>query len=370
MDILKSVRTYTIAIFAAVAFLFISCDSYIFDDEGDCKVTYKIKFCYDMNLKWADAFPSEVKSVNLYAFDSDGVFVKEFVGRGEALSQLGYDIELDLPAGDYKLVAWCGLENEEAEKESFTVIQPVSGTTTIDELMCRLNTHTSPASRSDDGDAVMEYSDTRLFFLYHGYMEVNLPDTQDGQEYVYTMYLTKDTNHIRIILQELSSGEDMDADDYEISIEAANGLMAYDNTLLGDKRVTYMPWSLTADEMGLGTEHVDEGALLYSKGLVADLSVGRMMEYCRDDLMLTIRNKEMQETIIARVPLIQYALLAKEYYEMAYGHAMPGKQGDQEFLDREDEYVMTFFLYNRKWMDAYININSWRVVLHNYDVKG
>ena len=69
---------------------------------------------------------------------------------------------------------------------------------------------------------------------------------------------------------------------------------------------------------------------------------------------------------IASVPIIQYALLSKEYYETAYGHKMT----DQEFLDREDEYILTFFLdENMKWISSVIMIQSWRIVLHDYDIQ-
>ena len=43
---------------------------------------------------------------------------------------------------------------------------------------------------------------------------------------------------------------------------------------------------------------------------------------------------------------------------------------DQEFLDREDDYVMTFFLdENHKWISSQILIHSWRVVLNNVDIE-
>ena len=29
---------------------------------------------------------------------------------------------------------------------------------------------------------------------------------------------------------------------------------------------------------------------------------------------------------------------------------------------------MTFFLFNRRWLDAYIDIHQWRIVVHDYDV--
>ena len=40
------------------------------------------------------------------------------------------------------------------------------------------------------------------------------------------------------------------------------------------------------------------------------------------------------------------------------------RMDDQEYLDRQDEYNMVFFLdEGDRWMDAYIYINSWKVVL-------
>ena len=341
--------------------MFASCDnSFIYESEGDCTVKYRVNFVYDMNLKWADAFPSEVKSINLYVFDSEGLFYKEFTADGVALSNPGFYIELDgVPAGDYQLVAWCGLVNEGVAQESFTVTEPIKGVTTLDDLICRLNALNTKAE--DEGTTVI--SKERLYFLYHGNMEVNLPDTGDGQTYYYTMPLVKDTNHIRIILQELASDEDMEPDDYDISIEAADGIMAYDNKVLPGPVITYTPWSLVQDEVGVGRLDVVNGEIKYVKGVIADLSVARIMDDMKDSFYLVIKNAGTGETI-ASVPVVQYALLAKKYYEMAYLHTMT----NQEFLDREDEYVMTFFLEKGKWINAYIDILQWRIVLSNYGI--
>jgi hypothetical protein len=39
---------------------------------------------------------------------------------------------------------------------------------------------------------------------------------------------------------------------------------------------------------------------------------------------------------------------------------------NQEYLDRQDEYTMTFFLdEDGDWLSASIIVNSWRVVLNN-----
>jgi hypothetical protein len=38
---------------------------------------------------------------------------------------------------------------------------------------------------------------------------------------------------------------------------------------------------------------------------------------------------------------------------------------NQEYLDRQDEYTMTFFLDEGEWVSSVIYINSWRVVINN-----
>ena len=333
---------------AVFALSLAACERFVFEDEGECVVNYRLRFVYDMNLKWADAFPSEVHSVHLYAFDNDGLFVRDFTANGADVDREDYTMSLDLAPGRYRLVAWCGMENEGVTDKSFTVPVPVAGKTRIEELTCSLNT------KSDDESAV--YSDTMLRFLYHGMLEVDLPDVYNG-DYDYTMYLTKDTNHIRIILQQLSA-ENMDPEEFDFRIEDADGVMGHDNRMLGSEVVTYRPWDVQSAQAGVGTEGGNE--LVSTLGVVADLSTSRLMAEHEDDMMLTITSKEK---IVARVPFLQYALMAREYYEMAYGHAMDG----QEFLDREDEYVLTFFLDDSKrWTEMHIDILSWRLVVRNY----
>ena len=49
-----------------------ACDGLIYDGEGDCSVSYRVKFRYDYNMKFADAFAHEVDVVTLYLLDADG----------------------------------------------------------------------------------------------------------------------------------------------------------------------------------------------------------------------------------------------------------------------------------------------------------
>ena len=121
--------------------LLVSCDNAIYDDEGDCSVTYHLKFRYDMNMKFADAFTHEVKSVRLYAFNSNGELVWQADEQGEILASGDYTMKLELAPGDYHLMAWCGLDNG----ESFTVTD-ASHNCRMTDLHCKLNRYLDKAT--------------------------------------------------------------------------------------------------------------------------------------------------------------------------------------------------------------------------------
>lgn len=329
-----------------------SCDSWLYEEEGDCSVYYRLKFCYDKNLKWADAFTNEVSSVHLYAFDKSGVLVWQQEEQMNPSTTENYSMLLDLPAGDYKLLAWCGLQNDGEHDESFSVPEARVSETRIEQLQCALN------RKRDKSGA---YSEEHLYRLFHGTLDVSLPVNDDGGSYEFTMPLTKNTNHIRVILQHLS-GEDVNKADFTFRIDDENGLMAHDNELMTDENINYHPWDIQNVEAGIGKN--DNRAVSNVKGLVADFTVGRLIETHREKMILTITTKEGKT--VARIPVIDYALMGKEYYEKEYRYPMD----EREFLDRLDECVMTLFLdEDHKWVSSVIQILSWRVVLSNVEVE-
>ena len=175
------------------------------------------------------------------------------------------------------------------------------------------------------------------------------------------MLLTKNTNHIRVILQHLS-GEDVNEADFIFRIDDENGLMAHDNELMADENINYRPWDIQSVEAGIGKD--DTGVISNVKGLVADFTVGRLIETHHENMILTITTREGKT--VARIPVIDYALMGKEYYEKEYNYPMDKR----EFLDRLDECVMTLFLdENHTWVSSVIQILSWRVVLSNVEVE-
>ena len=81
----------------AAAVVLTGCDGFIFEDEGDCDPYYKVRFRYDRNLKFADAFAAEVDEVTLYVADAaTGRIVWQKHESGNALKQAGYLMDVDV----------------------------------------------------------------------------------------------------------------------------------------------------------------------------------------------------------------------------------------------------------------------------------
>ncbi|MDE7141706.1 MAG: FimB/Mfa2 family fimbrial subunit [Muribaculaceae bacterium] len=335
-----------------------SCDSLIYDGEGDCDPRYKVRFVYDMNMKYADAFPNEVKDVTLYVIDEQsGRVVLEKRESGEALSRDGYMMDIDVAPGDYTLLAWCG----EGHRTSFAV----SPSDIREELRCSLASrgeHT-PGPWASDGSRVSDCLDN----LYHGKLEAqNFPPTQGT--HIFKVPLVKNTNDIHIVLQHLS-GEPVDKDAFTFTITDENGLMDWDNSLLPDEPLTYFAWHTEAGIAGVEVPDYTEPeepaasgrALTQVSAAVAEISVGRLVRRGKDSGQPYVRIYNAEGETVVSLPLIDYCLLVKGYHNR--------EMSDQEFLDRQDDYSMVFFLdEDNRWVKSHIYINSWKIVLQETEL--
>ena len=311
------------------------------EEDQDCALY--VRFKYDMNMNFADAFQNAVNSVTLYAF-KDGVLAYQRTEEGELLKQNGYRMRIDeIPYREkhkYDYITWAG----EPDNESFTIPVLTVGKSTKEDLFCQLN-------RAGNGVVSDDLED-----LFHG-----MTNGQDysrsassaaGDEVV--IPLTKNTNNIRIVLQHLS-GKPVDVNKLNFTITDKNGLMNYDNMLLGEDVITYKAWHKAQGSAGIGEQQ--EGVITEVNLALADLTVARLM--ADEEPILVVTNDE--EEMVIHIPLVDYALL---YKRLRY-EDMP----DQEFLDRQDEYNMTFFLdENYKWINQFIYINSWKVVLQESEL--
>lgn len=344
MDVRSFIRKTSgkLLVVIACASMLYACDSLIYDNEGDCTVNYRVKFRYDYNMKFADAFAHEVNVVTLYLLDTDGRVVWQRTEQGEALAADGYAMTVDVEPGKYDLLAWCGT----TDKGSFSIPE----TTVGKELTCILG------RQYDIGNEA--FVTEELDRLFHGW----LPEQPFGETegtYTYTVPLVKNTNNVRVVLQHLS-GETVDKDKFVFTITDTNGSMDWDNTLLPDETVTFYAWHTDAGEAGLNpqSEETQTASRVTFSAAIAELTVPRLVK--EQEPRLTVTNKETGRTVFS-IPLIDYALLVKGFYNR--------EMDDQEYLDRQDVYDMMFFLdEDDRWLDTYIYINSWKVVLQNSEL--
>lgn len=309
-----------------------SCDSWINDDEGDCRVQYRIGFRYTKNVLNTDAFGPQVTDVHLSVYDKSGRMVFHKQQKRTPTTENDFYIDLDLQPGTYDMIAWCGGESPVEDAVSFSLQGQDQGDT------MKVSAASLPLE-SYDGVTV---SDRDINRLYYGIKQnVEVPDTF-GTVTLDPIYLTKDTNHITVALQSADSG-DIDPDNIEFSLEGANAELGWDNIPIQGTMFSYRPWS---------TKKISATRAETGDGVIAEISTGRIMADIEQSL--TVKRKDTGE-IIFRIPMVKYLLLVRSNYEQM--------TSDQDYLDRFDDFSMVFFMQEGyKWISSHILINNWRIV--------
>ena len=326
-----------------IAVASISCNT-IKEDNSDCTILCQIKFKYDMNMKFADAFANSVNHVTLYVYDANtGALVHKQSESGAALAQEGYVMEFDnLGRGTYDMVAWCG---DGLMEGNFDVPVPAIGSTDMEGLTCTMD-------REKGGLVTKDVKQ-----LFHGMARMTIEERYGVHKE--TIALTKNTNTVRVILQHLS-GIDVDKDQFRFEIKDVNGALDYDNSLLPDEVLSYRPWSVTAGSAGVGGDIYGSMRAQTSVSVaLAEFTVNRLMTDTNP--ILSVYNTAANDKLVLSIPLKDYALLVKGYYNR--------NMSDQEYLDRQDEYNLTFFLDEfGNWATGVVIINSWSVVINDTEL--
>lgn len=352
---LSGIMTALLPALCAVGLLS-SCDSAIYDDEGDCTVHYRVAFTYDMNMKFADAFPNEVKSVTLYVYDPQGRLVTSKTESGARLASPDYYMDIDVPPGNYDLLVWAEGESPMTVHTAFEV-EPASTATAMSAMGAVLPLQgTSGAVGPETG----LYVDRDITPLFHGIRRgVEFPDTY-GNVVIGPISLTKDTNVMQILLQQ-TDGTPLSQDDFSFYISADNSRLDYLNEVVPADALGYRPWALTMTsasfdepDTGASTAMAPSRAVqTEANGILAELTTGRLM--AGSSPRLVVRRNTDGEDII-RINLIQYLLMVKGEYNR--------RMDNQEYLDRKDAFTMMFFVDgDRNWyMAGGVYVNGWRIV--------
>lgn len=323
------------AAFAAASALILPSCGMINDDIPECPEGARLRFVYDYNMEFANAFPSQVDCLTLLVYDKDGNYISSYTETSDVLADENWRWDIKLPAGDYHFEAWGGMACPEATFH-FTQ-EPAAGSKFTDlQVAMNQNAITSPQG-------------TKLHNLFFGALDMTVE--QGTTTYTEgTVYMMKDTNNIRLLLQNIN-GEPLDGDDFIFTIEDDNTLLNYDNSVIAGHGITYYPWTTGQVSSGV-TEQGSEAKLAF-----AELSTSRLTLGTKPVLKIV---RKSDGKALVDIPLVNYLLLLKsqEFADME----------SQEFLDRESRWNMVFFLENGSWMNVYIKINDWIVRINNAEM--
>lgn len=287
-------------------------------------------------MEFGNAFPAQVHSLELLVYDMNGKIVDIVTETSNVLADENWRMLIDLNPGKYILKAWGGIVGDEA---SFHFTQDPKSVA-MDALQVAMN-----------NDCMTSPTGTRLNSLFFGELEVDVP--KEGTDYTEaTVNMKKDTNNIRILLDNLS-GIPLDGNDFIFTITDDNTLLNYDNSVIGNHEYTYSPWIWGQESAGV-LDDGTEALLAY-----AEFSTSRLIDGSNAKLLIQRRS---DSKTICDIPLVNFLLLLKsqEFKNM----------GKQEFLDRESRWTMVFFLDGSgSWIDAYLKINDWIVRINNAELE-
>lgn len=328
MSILKN--TYTFLLSTAIL---TSCGP-LHEDLQPCPQGVRLRFVYEYNMEDANAFPSQVDCLTLLVYDNDGKYLHTETAGKPDTSDENWRMTIDLPAGEYHMLAYGGMDYAES---SFKFSTPPVETLMEDlEVYLPSDLITSPKGRD-------------LHPLFYGALDITVPEPTPDSDYTEGLVkMMKDTNDIRVLLAN-ENGDPIDADDFIFSITDNNTRFNYLNNIISPENVTYSPWDWGEARVGL----VPNG----SPALVAwaEFSVPRLME--NSDATMNVTRVSDGENVLS-IPLISIlqALKSEHFKNM----------GDQEFLDRESRWSLAFILNDHGiWGEVSIIINNWIVRLNN-----
>lgn len=362
-----------------------SFSSCIKDDQDDCpnieppvsKVA--LKFDYTYNIKNADAFAEEVKNLNVYVFDENGKFLNSYI-ENSAQFEKGHTMEITgLKDGKYTFVCLArdqqtnSKANEDEMEFTFTSLTP--GVSTINDLTEKTGKQQGKNGLENDKDFAA---------LYTAHTDVNVKQFNEagepGNVVEATLSLLKCTKTYRIVLLPFDNEQtDFTADNFDVRIEGSAAWLDYQGKKVQDRSITYLPYNkeLRSND---GNETTVEGKPI-DKALVYDLSSSRMFER-KSDAKQSTYNENDEKSIYNDKRIIITDLRDKENPKVIFDHSLPWflalcgerndkKWGAQEYLDRQDHYVLTFYIPdNRDYNQGLrVKVNGW-VLNHINDTLG
>lgn len=246
-------RKLGMLLFAGIAILAISCDL-IDEDEHDCGLC--LRFVYNHNMEFADAFRSQINSVDIFVFDDNDRFL---FSQKASLANLidGNTLMLtDVRSGNYKVLAIGGL-SESFRLSDLGGEDIKAGHTAIEDIQFALTRN--GADMVDLEIPGMWYA-KRLDIIH-----------DSSKQSTWDIEFMKDTNEFNIALvRDETRGSVIRNDDptpvhaysYEI-VSPEGAVYSWENNPISTEMVTYKPYRLEFNNDDLWTGSLNMCRLLY-----------------------------------------------------------------------------------------------------------
>lgn len=360
---------FKLVCFSAIALTTMS--SCIKEDMDDCPPAISkvaLQFDYTYNVKQADAFAAEVKNINVYAFDENGKFFDSYIESREKF-ETGHTMEITgLKDGKYTFVCLARdrqvMSRAEDDEMEFSFASLTPGVSTIDDLTERMGKDNGEEIKNDKEFAALYTAKTQVDF-----QRLN-QNGNEGTVVTSTLSLMKCTKTYRIVLLPYENDQaDFKPENFDVRIEGSAAWLDHKGEKVKDERITYLPYNMErrANYDGAHTEVNEEPV---DQALIYDLSSSRMFE--RQNDRRAVRDGDKNNYDDKRIIITD--LRDKDNPIELFNHSLPwflalcGEKvnpnwDDQEYLDREDHYVLMFYVSDKRDynMITKVNVNGWNV---------
>lgn len=360
---------FKLVCFSAIALTTMS--SCIKEDMADCPPAISkvaLLFDYTYNVKQADAFAAEVKNINVYAFDENGKFFDSYIESREKF-ETGHTMEITgLKDGKYTFVCLARdrqvMSRAEDDEMEFSFASLTPGVSTIDDLTERMGKDNGEEIKNDKEFAALYTAKTQVDF-----QRLN-QNGNEGTVVTSTLSLMKCTKTYRIVLLPYENDQaDFKPENFDVRIEGSAAWLDHNGEKVKNEGITYLPYNMErrANYDGAHTEVNEEPV---DQALIYDLSSSRMFE--RQNDRRAVRDGDKNNYDDKRIIITD--LRDKDNPIELFNHSLPwflalcGEKvnpnwDDQEYLDREDHYVLMFYVSDKRDynMITKVNVNGWNV---------
>lgn len=360
---------FKLVCFSAIALTTMS--SCIKEDMDDCPPAISkvaLQFDYTYNVKQADAFAAEVKNINVYAFDENGKFFDSYIESREKF-ETGHTMEITgLKDGKYTFVCLARdrqvMSRAEDDEMEFSFASLTPGVSTIDDLTERMGKDNGKEIKNDKEFAALYTAKTQVDF-----QRLN-QNGNEGTVVTSTLSLMKCTKTYRIVLLPYENDQaDFKPENFDVRIEGSAAWLDHKGEKVKNEKITYLPYNMErrANYDGAHTEVNEEPV---DQALIYDLSSSRMFE--RQNDRRAVRDGDKNNYDDKRIIITD--LRDKDNPIELFNHSLPwflalcGEKvnqnwDDQEYLDREDHYVLMFYVSDKRDynMITKVNVNGWNV---------